>query len=108
MLGRSSLPPKKVGRSSLPVLLVAGLSRKIQGVLGGAFRGGFCFARARGRALAHKARWGGLPDEVALLLKTVPKSTLVGSSALENATIPPQKYALAKEQQGQKNRPKKA
>jgi hypothetical protein len=38
----------------------------------------------------------------------VPQATLVGLSALENATIPPQKYALAKKQQGQKNRPKKA
>jgi len=38
----------------------------------------------------------------------VPKSTLVGSSALENATILPQKDALAKKQQGQKNRHQKA
>jgi len=38
----------------------------------------------------------------------VPQSTLVGSSVLENTTIPPQKDALAKKQQGQKNRPQKA
>jgi len=55
-----------------------------------------------------QARWGGLSSEIAKPIKTVPQSTLVGSSALEHATIPPQKDVLAKKQQGQKNRHQKA
>jgi len=40
--------------------------------------------------------------QIAKPIKTVPQSTLVGSSALENATIPPQKYALAKNSKGRR------
>ena len=44
---------------------------------------------------------------IAKPIKTVPQSTLVGSSTLENATIPPQKYALAKNSKGRRTARKK-
>jgi len=63
-------------------------------VLGGAGNSS-CFALACGQARARKPAGAGFQVN-SQPIKTVPQSTLVGLSALENATIPPQNTPLLK------------
>jgi len=67
-----------------------------------------CFALACGQARARKPAWAGFQVNSPALKNSAAGKPLFSMPGQANATIPPAKYALAKKQQGQKNRPQKA